>query len=161
MRNFKWMKIYFSPFKPPKIYFYIGKLKFGTPIFYPRKWIKNKEKPGYLKAIPKKIGFDFVGLGWKIKWDVHDYRHEWDPIWSFVFFKWQIAILFTPPHHYWECWLAYMHTNKKRTVKNRLKEAINNFPCIWVSNNKKTYYWYDFVKEKYLETIQSFIKGKK
>lgn len=82
----EWMRIYFSPFKPIVPRFYIGKISVGTPYFYPRKWVKDKEKPGYLKAIPRKIGFDFVTLGWKTKWEETDYRHEWNPIWSFVFF---------------------------------------------------------------------------
>lgn len=50
------------------------------------------EKMKYQYAIPKKIGFDFVGLGWKTKWEDTDYRWEWSPVLSFVFFGYQIAL---------------------------------------------------------------------
>ena len=43
------------------------------------------EKMRYNYAEPKKIGFDFVSLGWKTKWTNTDYRFEWSPVWSFVF----------------------------------------------------------------------------
>ena len=56
-----------------------------------------KEYLRYTYPVPKKIGFDFVGLGWKTKWSDTDYRFEWAPVWSFVFLKWQIAIMFIAP----------------------------------------------------------------
>jgi len=153
MNKFKFLKTYFSPFKRIRPIFYIGKIRYGTPYFFPRRWVKNKEKPGYLKAIPKKIGFDFVELGWKTKWDKYDYRHEWNPIWSFVFFKWQIAIIFEPiEHHYWECWLAYeLSTDKTKSVQERLEEAKKIFPCVWTSYYKDNYketicYWDKILK---------------
>lgn len=67
---------------------------------------------------PKRIGFDFVELGWKTKFD--DYRHEFNPVWSFVFLNYQIALMFVPKHdtHYWECYLYYKYeTNKNNTPK--------------------------------------------
>lgn len=132
--KFDWLNIYFSPFKPiiPKLY--IGKIAVGTPYFYPRRWIKNKDKPGYLKAIPRTIGFDFVSLGWKTKWDETDYRCEWSPIWSFVFFKWQIAFIFIPkdPDAYWTCWLYYhRNTDRTKSQKERIEQARKEFPCVW------------------------------
>jgi hypothetical protein len=130
LSNFDWMKVYLSPFKPPIPKLYIGKVEIGTPYFYPRVWDKNG------KAKPKKIGFDFVDLGWKTKWEHTDYRFEWAPVWSFVFFKWQVAITFVAPHqyHYWECWLYYSRdTDKKLPVKYRIKQAKTEFPCVWVS----------------------------
>ena len=84
-----------SPFKPFSIKVYFGKTRVGTPYFLPRRWVKYTKKDrelaaaraiqdkklvsktfsewfdhyaGYTRAIPKKIGFDFVGLGWKTKW---------------------------------------------------------------------------------------------
>jgi len=156
MRNFEWMKSYNSPFKPPTPKFYIGKVAIGTPYFFPRRWIKNKEKPGYQTPVPKKIGFDFVSLGWKTKWSSTDYRFEWSPMWSFVFFKWQIAITFVSPYldHYWECWLYYTReTDKTKTTKERLKESILEFPCIWTTHSdedKETKcYWDLILKKKY------------
>jgi hypothetical protein len=138
IRDFQWMKVYFSPSKPPVPKIYVGKTAIGTPYFLPRKWVKgthklideavlqqieriksfNKNNPEYKRreqsydelyeqkktysfAVPKKIGFDFVDLGWKTKWEPDDYRFEWCPVWSFVFFGYQIAITFVPiePHH--------------------------------------------------------------
>ena len=147
--KFDWMMVYFSPFKPiiPKLY--IGKVAIGTPYFLPRVWGTNR------KARPKKIGFDFVGHGWKTKWTSTDYRHEWNPVWSFVFFRWQIALIFNPieAYHYWECWLYYSrHTSGK--TKDRIKQARKEFPCVWTTNysgeeKKTTCYWDIILKDKY------------
>lgn len=157
MKKFKFLKAFFSPFKRPKIYFYIGKMRYGTPIFYPRKWVDDKDKPGYKKAVPKKIGFDFVDLGWKTKWSGGDYRFEWNPIWSFVFFKWQVAILFIPIEcaHYWESWLFYeLSTNKSKNIKERIKDCKTEFPNTWIQYNdgsKKSICYYDVIlKRKYI-----------
>lgn len=114
-----------------------------------------EEKKGYNYAIPKWIGFDFVTLGWKTKYE--DYRHEWNPMWSFVFFKWQIAITFIAPHdmHYWECWLYYTRdTDKTKTVQERIIEAKKQYPCTWISSNNgveiEICYWDLILKKKYL-----------
>jgi len=88
MNQLTFLKILFSPFKPFKLDWYTGKISKGVPYFYPRKWVVDKEKPGYLKAIPRKIGFDFCSLGWKTKWSDDDFRFEYCPRLSFVFFKW-------------------------------------------------------------------------
>lgn len=111
-----------TPFVKPKLKFYIGKIAIGTPYFFPRKAIKDPDKPGYLKYIPKKIGFDIVDLGWKTKFG--QYRFEWSPVISFVFFKWQIAITIVAPeqHHYWESWLYYQYDTDK--TKSKLERAI-------------------------------------
>ena len=107
--------------------------------------------------VPKKIGFNFVPLGWKTKYE--DYRHEWNPIWSFVFFKWQIALMFTPKHdmHYWECWLNYTRETKDvaKTTEGRLLIARKKFPCVWTSTVNgveiETDYWDLILKNKYYE----------
>ena len=111
----------------------------------------------YKKAVPKKIGFDFVSLGWKTKWSDTDVRFEWSPIWSFVFFKWQIALKFIPIHQsfYWECWLTYeLLTDKSKSVKERIVQARKINPCIWISykNEEKISidYWKLILKKKYL-----------
>jgi hypothetical protein len=192
IRDFQWMKVYFSPFKPPVPKIYVGKTAIGTPYFLPRKWVKgthrlideavlqqieriksfNKNNPEYKRreqsydelyeqkktysfAIPKKIGFDFVDLGWKTKWTSTDYRFEWCPVWSFVFFGYQIAITFVPiePHHYWECWLYYSRETTG-TTKERLEQSRKGFPCVWSSTRDgvetKTCYWDVILKKKYL-----------
>ena len=115
-----------------------------------------KEKMGYDYAVDKKVGFDFVGLGWKTKWEWNDYRFEWNPVWSFVFFKWQIALIFAPKedeNHYWECWLAYSRdTDKTKSTKERIEQAKKDFPCIWSSykDGVKTTicYWDKVLKKK-------------
>lgn len=192
LQRFEWMKVYFSPFKPPVPKIYIGKTAIGTPYFLPRVWVKGNHKlihEGVLRrmdetksfnqrnqeykrkeksydelydemktysfSVPKKIGFDFVDLGWKTKWEDTDYRFEWSPVWSFVFFGYQIAITFVPtePHHYWECWLYYSRETKGIT-KERLAQARKEFPCVWNSTRDgvktTTCYWDVVLKEKYL-----------
>ena len=117
------------------------------------------------KPVPKKIGFNFCTLGWKIKWTEKDIRYEWNPVWSFVFFGIQIALIFIPNFykkyicaHYWECYLFYSkHTDKTKSVEERLKCAIKEFPQTWihVNNDKKikTNYWKLILKKKYVNLI--------
>ena len=184
IEDFKFLRVYNSPFRAPKARLYIGKVAIGTPYFLPRKWVKYTDDDAikatiksmndpkmitqsfdtwyesykrYRKAIPKKIGFDFVSLGWKTKWSDTDYRFEWSPVWSFVFFKWQIAITFVAPemHHYWECWLCYTRdTDKSKTTKERIAQAKEEFPCIWSSTvdgvKTTTCYWDVILKDKWL-----------
>lgn len=158
-----YLRAFFSPFIRPKLRMYIGTIKHGTPYFFPRNWrkfnkadcikkaIEETNNPrhifyglvpediwekykGYSKAVPKKIGFDFVSLGWKTKWTDIDYRHEWSPMWSFVFFKWQICLFFIVPEptHYWASWLYYMrNTNATNSPEERIKECKEGFPNIW------------------------------
>lgn len=139
MSKFDFLKAYTSPFKPLKVRWYFGKIAVGTPYFYPRRWVKSKLNEGYETAIPKKIGFDFVGLGWKTKWDATDYRFEWSPVWSFVFFGYQVAVTFVAPEldHYWECWLYYSrNTDKSKPAKDRIEQAKKEFPCVWTTWHK-------------------------
>jgi hypothetical protein len=120
-------------------------------------WRKNKNKPGYLTPMPKKIGFDFVSLGWKTKWEDSDYRFEYSPRWSFVFFKWQIALIFVAPYesNYWESWLYYEYnTNKKLSKKERITQCIKEFPQAYTqySNNitKIIDYYPLIIQNKYI-----------
>jgi hypothetical protein len=165
MNKFTFLKSYFSPFRPCNLKFYAGKIKIGTPYFLPRRWVKYTEKEAreaalkaiedskkvektleewleyymvHEKAVPKKIGFDFIGLGWKTKW--REYRFEWPPLISFVFFKWQIAVIFDAPEkdHYWESWLYYeLETDKTKTKKERISQCRKNYPQIWKRYNKE------------------------
>ena len=154
--KFEWLKVYFSPFKffLPKLFF--GKTKIGVPYFLPRNMKLNKETR-YYEFSEKKVGFSFCGLGWKTKWSSTDFRHEYNPVWSFVAFGYQIALIFRPENdcHYWECWLAYEYdTDKSKSRKERLKEAIEKHPCTWTShyNGEKTTteYWKVIIKNKYI-----------
>jgi hypothetical protein len=122
---------FFSPFVRPKLRFYFGKSKIGLPYFLPRITVKDPEKPGYEKFVEKKIGFDFCRLGWKTKWNETDFRFEWPPILSFVFFGYQIAVIFEQEHpdHYWESWLYYHHiTDNKKSRRQRVEECVEKFP---------------------------------
>jgi hypothetical protein len=155
MSKFTFLKTYLSPFKPIKPSLYIGKIAIGTPYFYPRRWIKS-DKKGYLKAIPKKIGFDFVDVGWKPKWSDIDIRFEWCPVWSFVFFKWQIAILFIPEDQnaYWTTWVYYeYYTNKKASIKDRIAQCKKEFHQTWTTyseDGKEEVDYYPLIlKDKY------------
>jgi len=162
MRNFNYIKVFNSPFKRPKLKWYFGKIAIGTPYFFPRRWVgrwvDNPDKPGYQKAVPKKIGFDFVGLGYKTKWSDTDYRFEWGPLISFVFFKWQIAVMLKVPHpeHYWACWLTYENdTDKDLSTEARIKLAKEINPEVWTSSKgdgkKETIcYWDKVLKDKWL-----------
>ena len=116
-----------------------------------------KEKMRYEYAVSKKVGFDFVGLRWKTKWADTDFRFEFNPVWSLVFFGYQIALIFVPEncHHYWECFLFYnFATDKKKTTKERLKQAREEFNCTWTSHSngekKTTNYWDVVIKDKYI-----------
>jgi len=171
IKNLKFIKALWSPFKPFKLKWYVGKTAVGTPYFYPRKWVKatpemarkatmdyiereenyNKLNPNYARkirpydevyqenlryqfAVPKKIGFDFVGLGWKTKWTNTDYRFEWAPRLSFVFFGYQIAVIVSIPHadHYWEAWLYYENdTDKTKSKQERIAQCRKDAPQIW------------------------------
>lgn len=114
------------------------------------------DKMRYRFPVPKKIGFDFVSLGFKTKWTSTDYRFEWSPLVSFVFFKWQIAVMVIPEeqHHYWEAWLYYENdTDKTKSPKERIEQCKEEFPLIYTTSNgkeKKTINYYDVIlKDKY------------
>ena len=190
----KFVKALWSPFKPFKLKWYVGKTAVGTPYFYPRKWVKatpemarkatmdyiereesfNKlnpnaarkirpydevyqEKLRYQFAVPKKIGFDFVSLGWKTKYD--DYRFEWPPIISFVFFGYQIAVIVSAPHadRYWEAWLYYENdTDKTKSKQERIAQCRKEASQTWRTLGKDgkedviTDYYDLILRKKYL-----------
>ena len=118
--------------------------------------LEDKMKCSYSE--PKTIGFDFVGLVWKTKWRSDDYRHEWNPRWSFVFFGYQIALIFAPENdcHYWECFLYYSRdTNKSKSRKERIEQAIKEFPCRWITYTngveESICYWDLILRDNYLK----------
>ena len=134
MKKVKWINILNSPFVRPRVNIYIGKIAVGTPYFFPRRTVKDPDKPGYLKFVPRRFGFDFVGLGFKTKWTNTDYRFEWSPTWSFVFWKWQIAVTCTGPRGevgsndaYWESWLYYTN-DTKGTTGERVAQCKKDYP---------------------------------
>ena len=107
--------------------------------------------------VPKRIGFNFVGLGYKTKWSDTDYRFEWCPIWSFVFWKWQIALTFAGPKNnatsnYWESWLYYYY-NTEGTIQERVAQCKKDYSqtyTVWSGGEKSTVNYYDVIlKNKY------------
>jgi hypothetical protein len=157
MKFFKEFISYFNtPFVRPKLKFYFGKKAIGTPYFYPRRSVKDPTNPTRLKFVDKKIGFDFCRLGWKTKWTNTDYRYEWSPIISFVFFKWQIAVTVRVdnPDHYWTSWLYYQNnTDKTKSKFERIIECQKDFPQNYISKKNgvttKINYYKLILKKKY------------
>lgn len=152
MKKFTYLKILNSPFKPFKLKWYIGKTAVGVPYFFPRDIIKDKEKPGYSKFVPKKIGFSSCDLGYKTKWSENDFRFEWPPIYSFVFFGYQIALTVSAPDDadvYWSSWLYYeLRTDKTKSKQERIEQCMKEFPQTWTIYHKKP--------TEYKETVDKY-----
>lgn len=114
------------------------------------------ERKKYRFPVPLTVGFSYCGLGWKTKWTSTDFRHEWNPVLSFVFFGYQIAL--TAYHecgpHYWECWLYYEYaTDKTKRTRRRVWQCRRKFPQTWTSSyqgKEETIDYYERVlKPKY------------
>jgi hypothetical protein len=116
-----------------------------------------QEKLGYSFPVPLKVGFSYCGLGWKTKWTDTDFRYEWGPVLSFVFFGYQIALMVGHKHssHYWESWLYYEKaTDKTKSKRERIEQCKKEFPQTWkVSSMGKEEivdYYQRILKTKYL-----------
>lgn len=150
----EWLKIVNSPFKFPKVRFYFGKIRVGTPYFLPRRWYNNHEKPGYLKAVPAWwFKLDVVPLGYKTKWTETDYRHEYDPRLSLVICGLQIAIRFHLDPRVWESWLIYENCTEGVPL-NRLRKCRKINPNVWESNGVKTDYFLKGLKKCWYENFE-------
>jgi hypothetical protein len=188
LESLSWVKALFSPFKPFTIKFYAGKTKIGIPYFLPRKWVPFTREdalekatkvsqmsssiyfckdPNTIvdefmkytkKAVPLKVGFSYCSLGWKTKWTNTDFRHEWTPIFSFVFFGYQIAAIVSQKDssHYWEAWLYYEYaTDKTKSKRERVEQCRKEAPQTWTSHKHDeepvtTDYYERILKSKYL-----------
>jgi hypothetical protein len=186
IQSLRWIKALWSPFKPFKVKFYAGKLAIGTPYFFPRKWVKytsidaikaavehkaNKNKvqvsdkqlfemyKKYSKAVPLKVGFDWCSLGYKTKWSDTDFRFEWNPVFTFVFFGYQLALtVYSPYHdHYWTSWLYYEYaTDKTKSKRERVEQCRKELNQTWTSSRHDeepvtTDYYTKIFKSKYLK----------
>jgi hypothetical protein len=108
-------------------------------------------------AVPLTVGLSYCSLGWKTKYD--DFRHEWNPILSFVFFGYQIALTFYSPYHshYWESWLYYEYrTDKTKSKRERIEQCRKEAPQTWTSSRHDeepvtTDYYTKILKSKYLK----------
>ncbi len=171
MKRLTFLKALFSPFKPFKIGFYAGKLAIGTPYFFPRKWVKYTEEDiqeamekhrtnkNYTKAVPLKVGFDWCSLGYKTKWTDTDFRFEWNPVFTFVFFGYQLALTVYSPYydHYWTSWLYYEYaTDKTKSKRERIEQCRKELNQTWTSHKHDeepvtTDYYTKILKSKYLK----------
>jgi len=184
LQDLKWLKVLNSPFKPFSVRFYAGKTQIGTPYFLPRKWVKYTDEDAktaaikamgdsrlvqksmdewyneykrYNKAVPLKVGFSYCGLGWKTKWTDTDFRYEWGPVLSFVFFGYQIALMVGHKHssHYWEAWLYYEYaTDKTKSKRERIEQCRKEFNQTWtvssMGKEEVVDYYQHILKTKYL-----------
>jgi hypothetical protein len=157
LQDLKWLKVLNSPFKPFHVRFYAGKTQIGTPYFLPRKWVKDKTRPGWRIPVPLKVGFSYCGLGWKTKWTNTDFRYEWGPVLSFVFFGYQIALTVGHKHssHYWEAWLYYEYaTDKTKSKRERIEQCKKESNQTWKSyfqgKEEIINYYQLILKTKYL-----------
>jgi hypothetical protein len=184
LQDLKWLKVLNSPFKPFSVRFYAGKTQIGTPYFLPRKWVKYTDEDAktaaikamgdsrlvqksmdewyneykrYNKAVPLKVGFSYCGLGWKTKWTNTDFRYEWGPVLSFVFFGYQVALMVGHKHssHYWEAWLYYEYaTDKTKSKRERIEQCRKEFNQTWkvssMGKEEVVDYYQHIIKTKYL-----------
>jgi hypothetical protein len=118
-----------------------------------------QEKLNYRFAVPLKVGFSYCSLGWKTKWTSEDFRHEWNPVLSFVFFGYQIALTFYSPYHshYWEPWLYYEYaTDKTKSKRERIEQCRKECNQMWTvytrGDEEGMIDYYEFIlKPKYLK----------
>jgi hypothetical protein len=112
----------------------------------------------YRFPVPLKVGFSYCGLGYKTKWSNTDFRYEWGPVLSFVFFGYQIALIVghKDASHYWEAWLYYEYaTDKTKSKRERIEQCRKKAPQTWTRHisgaNSVTIDYYQLIlKSKYL-----------
>ena len=153
-----------NPFKSPKNTYYLGKIKFGTPYFYPRNHNKTifniyKEKRpyernktfkvfGYYVSVGWPIVYRINSIGWKDKFDTP--RFEWSPAFYLFFFNWQLCIWKTPKtgdvDNYWEMFLWWKYYYKEYGANEpNITLAKEKWP--WTHNGVST--WNDdYVKSR-------------
>ena len=182
LQRLRWIKVLWSPFKPFKVSFYAGKTVIGTPYFFPRKTVKFTEEDiqnamvkhrdnknyvqhldsklydmykNYNKFVPLKVGFDWCSLGYKTKWSDTDFRFEWNPVFTFVFFGYQLALTVYSPYydHYWTSWLYYEYaTDKTKSKRERVEQCRAEFNQTWKS--------YSGGKEEIIDYYERILKSK-
>ena len=116
-----------------------------------------QEKMKHSFAVPLKVGFSYCSLGWKTKYE--EFRHEWNPVLSFVFFGYQIALRVYHKYgsHYWEPWLYYEYaTDKTKSKRERIEQCRKEAPEKWSSHGENeepvtTDYYNLILKPKYLK----------
>jgi hypothetical protein len=116
-----------------------------------------QEKLGYSFPVPLKVGFSYCGLGYKTKWTDTDFRYEWGPVLSFVFFGYQVALMVGQKDvsHYWEAWLYYEYaTDKTKSKRERIEQCRKEFNLTWkvssMGKEEVVDYYQHILKTKYL-----------
>ena len=116
-----------------------------------------QEKLTYRFPVPLKVGFSYCGLGWKTKWTNTDFRYEWGPVLSFVFFGYQVALMVGHKHssHYWEAWLYYEYaTDKAKSKRERIEQCKKEFNQTWkvssMGKEEVVDYYQRILKTKYI-----------
>lgn len=124
-----------EPFIKPKKRYYIGRIRYGCPYFYP--WNFNqtiltirKKKPEYLRCKYFKLFGYYISYGWPVlvrkyrlgwKDKFESPRFEWAPSFQIYFFFWQFCIWWVAPDGdndlYYEMWLWYDKYCDKDIVK--------------------------------------------
>lgn len=124
--KFKFLKILNSPFVGLKLKWYFGEIRYGTPYFLPRKWVKcnmqdalvawdklsnnvketyergkGKQKwlQDYIKSYTKPVPIKYFGFDFtSLGWKPKwdEYRFEWNPLISIVLFGKQLFIEIIP-----------------------------------------------------------------
>ena len=121
-----------------------------------------EEYKNYRFPVPLTVGFSYCSLGYKTKWTNTDFRYEWGPVFSFVFFGYQIALMVgfregNAVSAYWEAWLYYEYaTDKTKSKRERVEQCRKEFPqtWTWTSKNKPSEtidYYERILKPKYLK----------
>jgi hypothetical protein len=128
---------------------YVRKIKSYEDIY--------QEKLTYRFPVPLKVGFSYCGLGYKTKWTDTDFRYEWGPVLSFVFFGYQVALMVGHKHssHYWEAWLYYEYaTDKTKSKRERIEQCRKEFSQTWtvssMGKEEVVDYYQRILKTKYL-----------
>lgn len=128
-----------SVFKRPSIGFYFGKIRLGTPYFYPRKWVKTENGS---KSIPVKwLWFQTVGIGWKTKWTSDDIRFEWNPAIHFIFLGTQTVLYLKHKelNDYWGALILYSITKGDEWEKVRSVFRQFSFKHTYYKEGAETY----------------------
>lgn len=122
-----------------------------------------QEKLRYQFPVPLKVGFSSCDLGYKTKWTSDDFRFEWSPVYTFVFFGYQIALTIQAPNDadaYWEAWLYYeLRTDKTKSKQERIEQCMKEFPQTWTIYHKKPTEYKETVN-KYEDILKNKYKPK-
>jgi hypothetical protein len=141
-------------FKLPKKRYYFGRLRHGSPIYFPRNFNSTiltirKVKPQFLRCKSFKLfGYNIsygtpvtyvkYELFWKDKFDSP--RHEFNPSFQILLFNWQFCIWWCAPDgdddKYYEMILWYLLYSDKDI--NKAKETWG-----WVNYDTKKSTWND------------------